>query len=115
MKGNRKEDNLSKTSKFFGDIRVIATGLAVLSSLAYAAFTYAGDGRYVLKADHSNHLELLRVDVYHATERKKEIRDLVNEIADLNIDLENSTATLESRGIRKKLIRKSAQLRNLKE
>jgi len=112
----RKEDaRLSKTAKFFTDTKVIATGLASIVFLLSGILAYAGDSRYVLKADHSMHSELLRVDVYYATEKKKEIRDMVNEIADLRIDLENSETTLESRGIRKKLIRKKAQLKNLKE
>jgi len=112
----RKEDaRLSKTAKFLTDIKVVATGLAGIVLFLSGILAYAGDGRYVLKSEHSDHSYLLRVDVYYATERKKEIRDMVNEIADLRIDLENSETALESRGIRKKLIRKKAQLKNLKE
>lgn len=112
----RKEDvRLSKTAKFFTDVKVVATGLTGIVFMLSGILAYAGDSRYVLKDDHSDHSYLLRVDIYHATELKKEIRGLVNEIADLNIDLENSETAPESRGIRKKLIRKKAQLKNLKE
>jgi len=114
----RKEDHIGKAAKFFNDIRVIATGLGALSIIFYTAFTYAGDSRYVLISTHdasTYHKDLLRVEVYYATERRKEMRDLVNEIADLEIDAENAPDDGALRGIRKKLIRKKAQLRNLKE
>lgn len=101
MGNNRKEDQLSWFMKIANNVKTLWVALAIgFSGMAWASDIY--------------HSQYLKVDVYHASERLKEMRYLVNEIADLEIDLENSITPLKSKGIRKKLIRKKAQIKNLK-
>lgn len=101
MPTNRKDDKASWLMKIINDPKTLWFALAVgFSGMAWASDVY--------------HSQYLKVSVYHASELRKEIKDLVNEIADLEIDLENSITPLERKGIRKKLIRKKAQIRNLR-
>jgi len=101
MNDKRKEDHISWIMKIINNVKTLWFALVIgFSGMAWASDIY--------------HSQYLKVEVYHASELRKEIRDLVNEIADLEIDLENSVVPLERKGIRKKLIRKKAQIRNLK-
>lgn len=101
MTGKRKEDDASWMMKAINSVKTLWFALVIgFSGMAWASDVY--------------HSQYLKVSVYHASELRKERRDLINEIADLEIDLENSINPLESKGIRKKLIRKKAQIRNLK-
>lgn len=101
MPTNRKDGDMGWVMKTANNIKTLWFALVIgFSGMAWASDIY--------------HSQYLKVSVYHASELRKERRDLINEIADLEIDLENSIIPLESKGIRKKLIRKKAQIRNLK-
>lgn len=68
-------------------------------------------GSWVFTTAHADYMTIAQ---HTSFEERKEIKALVNEIADLQIDMEDPQTSSEAIRIRKKLIRKKSQLRNLR-
>ena len=97
----RKEDNKGLVMSFIDNVKGVYSLVVLLSAMGLWVFTTA-------------HADYMTLTQHAEFEHKKEIKDMVNEIADLNIDLQEPQTESEARRINKKLIRKKAQLNNMR-